>query len=78
MNFDIDSITMIKINHAQYGNDAVSVLSLWISDDQGATYTQLGNPMSTNSKSFITDSFNVTSLKRFVFKLEKQVLLELI
>lgn len=71
MNFDIDSITMIKINHAQYGNDAASVLSLWISDDQGTTYTQLGNPMSTNSKSFITDSFNVTSLKKVRFQIRK-------
>jgi endonuclease G len=71
MNFDIDSITMIKINHAQYGADAVSELSLWISEDQGTTYTQLGGAIATNSKSFITDSFKVTSTKKVRFQIRK-------
>jgi len=71
MNFDIDSISMIKINHAQYGADAASVLSLWISEDQGTTYIQLGNSMATNSKSFITDSFKVTSIKKVRFQIRK-------
>lgn len=64
MNFDIDSISMIKINHAQFGSDAASVLTLWVSEDQGVTYSQLGNSMATNSKTFITDSFKVTSVKK--------------
>jgi len=71
MNFDIDSLSMIKINHAQYGADAASVLSLWISEDQGATYTQLGSSLATNSKTFITDSFKVTSTKKVRFQIRK-------
>ena len=71
MNFDIDSLSMIKINHAQYGADAASVLSLWISEDQGTTYTQLGSSLATNSKTFITDSFKVTSTKKVRFQLRK-------
>jgi len=71
MNFDIDSLSMIKINHAQYGADAASVLSLWISEDQGNTYTQLGSSLATNSKTFITDSFKVTSTKKVRFQLRK-------
>ena len=71
MNFDIDSISMIKINHAQFGSDAASVLTLWISEDQGVTYSQLGSSMATNSKTFITDSFKVTSVKKVRFQIRK-------
>lgn len=71
MNFDIDSISMIKINHAQFGADAASVLTLWISEDQGVTYSQLGSSMATNSKTFITDSFKVTSVKKVRFQIRK-------
>lgn len=71
MNFDIDSISMIKINHAQFGADAASVLTLWISEDQGGTYSQLGSSMATNSKTFITDSFKVTSVKKVRFQIRK-------
>jgi endonuclease G len=71
MNFDIDSISMIKINHAQFGADASSVLTLWVSEDQGGTYSQLGSSMATNSKTFITDSFKVTSVKKVRFQIRK-------
>ena len=71
MNFDVDSITMLKINHAQYGTDAASVLTVWISDDKGATYTQLGTSLNTSSKTFITDTFKVTSTKPVRFQFRK-------
>lgn len=75
MNFDIDSITMLKINHAQYGTDAVSEVSVWMSEDQGITFTQLGSSLATNSRSFITDSFKISATKKSDSKLEKQELL---
>lgn len=71
MNFDIDSITMIKINHAQYGNDAASEWSLWASTDQGNTYTQLGNTINSNSKTLVADSFKVTLNKKVRFEIRK-------
>ncbi len=71
MNYDIDSITMIKITHAQYGTDAVSEISVWISDDKGVTYTQMGANLSTNSKTFITDSFKITATKPVRFQIRK-------
>lgn len=71
MNFDIDSISQIKINHAQYGTDAVSEWSLWFSTDQGATFTQLGNTINSNTKTFIADSFKVTVNKKVRFQIRK-------
>lgn len=71
MNFDIDSISQIKINHAQYGNDAASEWSLWLSTDQGATFTQLGSTISSNTKTFIADSFKVTVNKKVRFQIRK-------
>ncbi|TKB99248.1 DNA/RNA non-specific endonuclease [Pedobacter cryophilus] len=71
MNFDIDSISMIKFSHAQYGNDAVSELSLWVSSDQGLTYSQLGNSINAASKTFATDSFKVTLQKKVRFQIRK-------
>lgn len=71
MNFDVDSITMLKINHAQYGNDAASVLTVWISEDKGVTYTQLGTSLNTNSKTFLTDSFKITTTKPVRFQFRK-------
>ena len=71
MNFDIDSITMLKINHAQYGTDAVSEVSVWMSEDQGITFTQLGSSLATNSRSFITDSFKISATKKVRFQIRK-------
>ena len=71
MNFDIDSVSMIKINHAQYGTDAVSELSIWVSEDKGLTYTQLGANLSTNTRTFKTDSFAIPTIKKLRFQIRK-------
>ena len=71
MNFDIDSVSMIKINHAQYGTDAVSEISVWVSEDKGLTYTQVGANLSTNSRTFITDSFAIPTIKKLRFQIRK-------
>jgi endonuclease G len=71
MNFDVDSINALVIKHAQYGNDAASVVSVWISEDKGTTYTQLGANLNTNSKTFISDTFKITVTKPVRFQIRK-------
>ncbi len=71
MNFDIDSISMIKINHAKFGSDGNSELTVWMSTDKGASYTQIGNALTTNSSTFITDSIKITGNKPARFQIRK-------
>lgn len=71
MNFDIDSISMIKINHAKFGSDGNSELTVWMSTDKGVSYTQIGNTLTTNSSTFITDSIKITSNKPARFQIRK-------
>ena len=71
MNFDIDSISMIKINHAKFGSDGNSELTVWMSTDKGASYTQIGNTLTTNSSTFITDSIKITGNKPARFQIRK-------
>lgn len=71
MNFDIDSISMIKINHAKFGSDGNSELTVWMSTDKGVSYTQIGNTLSTNSSTFITDSIKISGNKPARFQIRK-------
>ena len=71
MNFDIDSLSMIKINHAKFGSDGNSELTVWVSIDKGATYSQIGTPLTTNSSTFITDSIKITGNKPVRFQIRK-------
>ena len=71
MNFDIDSISMIKINHAKFGSDGNSELTIWMSTDKGVSYTQIGNTLTTNSSTFITDSIKITGNKPARFQIRK-------
>lgn len=71
MNFDIDSISMIKINHAKFGSDGNSELTVWMSTDKGVSYTQIGNTLTTNSSNFITDSIKITGNKPARFQIRK-------
>ena len=71
MNFDIDSISMIKISHAKFGSDGNSELTVWMSTDKGVSYSQIGAPLSTNSSIFITDSIKITGNKPVRFQIRK-------
>jgi len=71
MNFDIDSLSMIKINHAKFGSDGNSELTVWMSTDKGVSYTQIGNTLTTNSSTFITDSIKITGNKPARFQIRK-------
>jgi endonuclease G len=71
MNFDIDSLSMIKISHAKFGSDGNSELTVWMSLDKGATYAQIGTPLTTNSSTFITDSIKITGNKPVRFQIRK-------
>ncbi len=69
MNFDIDSLKMLKINHAQYGNDDASEFTLWASTDQGRSYAQVGTTIANNSKTFVTDSFTFDGKQKIRFQI---------
>lgn len=71
MNFDIDSLSMIKISHAKFGSDGNSELTVWMSLDKGATYTQIGTTLTTNSSTFIRDSIKITGNKPVRFQIRK-------
>ena len=71
MNFDLDSLSMIKISHAKFGSDANSELTVWMSTDKGVSYTQIGNTLTTNSSTFITDSIKITGNKPARFQIRK-------
>ena len=71
MNFDIDSLSMIKISHAKFGSDGNSELTVWMSTDKGVSYTQIGNTLTTNSTTFITDSIKITANKPVRFQIRK-------
>ncbi|MEB0261686.1 MULTISPECIES: DNA/RNA non-specific endonuclease [unclassified Mucilaginibacter] len=71
MKFDINGVEQISIKHAKYGTDATSTWQLMISEDGGATYTQLGANISETSTTLVADSFKVTTTKPVRFRIQK-------
>ena len=71
MNFDVNGLKQISIEHAKYGADAVSTWQLMMSTDGGATFTQLGSDISETSTTFVTDSFKVTTTSKVRFRIQK-------
>ncbi|TWR29858.1 DNA/RNA non-specific endonuclease [Mucilaginibacter pallidiroseus] len=71
MNFDIAGLEQISIKHAKYGNDANSTWQLMISEDGGATFTQLGSDITETSTTLVADSFKVTTTKKVRFRIQK-------
>lgn len=71
MNFDINGLKQISIEHAKYGADANSTWQLMISTDGGATFTQLGSDISETSTTLVTDSFKVSTTSKVRFRIQK-------
>ena len=59
MNFDVDSLQMIKFSHSQFSTDGASSFTIWYSTDAGRSYQQLGGTVNNNSTSFAVDSFKL-------------------
>ncbi len=70
-NFDIDSVTMIVIKHASYGADAASQISVWVSENSGFTYDQVGPTITTSPSVFKTDTIKLGGIKRIRFQIRK-------
>ena len=49
MTFDVSNVEYITFSHAKYGTDAASTWGLWVSQNSGATWTQLGATWTTNT-----------------------------
>jgi endonuclease G len=71
MNFDIDSLKMMKISHAQYGNDGVSQFTIWGSTDLGKTYSQIGGTINNSGQTFAVDSFKFDTYQKIRFQIRK-------
>jgi endonuclease G len=70
MKFDIKGVTQISIKHARYGADAASTWQLFMSTDSGTTFTQLGNDITENNTTLVTDSFKVTATAKVRFQIK--------
>jgi endonuclease G, mitochondrial len=71
MNFDVNGLKQISIEHAKYGADATSTWQLMMSTDGGTTFTQLGSDISETSTTFVTDSFKVSTTSKVRFRIQK-------
>lgn len=70
MKFDIKGVTQISIKHAKYGADPASTWQLFMSTDSGTTFTQLGNDITENNTTLVTDSFKITSTSKVRFQIK--------
>ncbi|ACU60099.1 DNA/RNA non-specific endonuclease [Chitinophaga pinensis] len=59
MNFNATGANTISIAHAVFGSDGSSTWQLWISTNNGSTYTQTGSTVTCSSTSLQTVTFNV-------------------
>jgi endonuclease G, mitochondrial len=71
MNFDINGVNTLYIEHGKYGTDATSTWQLEMSTDGGKTYTQLGSDITETNTTLVTDSFKVTVTGKVRFEIKK-------
>lgn len=71
MQFDVNGAETITINHAAYGTDSVSNWQLWSSIDQGNTYVQVGETVTTKGHDFTAASFKVNISHSVRFEIRK-------
>ena len=60
MNWDFPyGAQTVSVNHALYGTDPASTWKLQYSSDQGATWIDVGSPVTTSSATVTTQTFTV-------------------
>lgn len=70
MNFNGTGATTITISHGTFGSDAGSTWQLWISTNNGSSYTQLGTTI-TSTSSFQTATFTTALTGSFRLSVRK-------
>lgn len=73
MTFDIDSIEKIVISHALYGIDKPASWGFFFSTDNGKTYFQIGNNITTSSTNFVRDTFIIPTSGNVRIEIRKSV-----
>ncbi|KIO77044.1 endonuclease [Pedobacter lusitanus] len=71
MNFNVSSPTSVSVKHAVYGTDNSSTWQLWVSADNGSTYSQVGSTVTSSSSQLATATFTVTKTGNLTFEIRK-------
>jgi endonuclease G len=71
MNFNVSSPSSVSIKHAVYGTDNSSAWQLWVSNDNGSTFTQAGSTVTTSSGQLATATFPVSKTGNMTFEIRK-------
>ncbi|RAJ10708.1 endonuclease G [Chitinophaga skermanii] len=73
MTFDVTvkGTVTIAMQHAKYGNDGPSSWELWVSINQGASFTQIGKTIKTTNKQLQPASFTANTNKTIRFEIRK-------
>lgn len=71
MNFKVSSPSTVSVKHAIYGTDNASTWQLWVSSDNGSTYSQVGATITTSSSQLATATFAVTKTGNLTFEIRK-------
>ncbi|QNK64360.1 DNA/RNA non-specific endonuclease [Pedobacter sp. PAMC26386] len=71
MNFNVSSPSSVSIKHAVYGSDNSSTWQLWVSSDNGSTYTQVGSTITSSSSQLATANFTVSTTGNLTFEVRK-------
>ncbi|MGY0035946.1 DNA/RNA non-specific endonuclease [Pedobacter sp. NJ-S-72] len=71
MNFNVSSPSSVSVKHAVYGTDNSSTWQLWVSNDNGSTFTQVGSTVTTSSGQLATATFPVSKTGNLTFEIRK-------
>jgi endonuclease G len=61
MNFNATGVTVLSISHGVFGNDGNSTWQLWVSNDNGDTYSKVGNTITSSSAVLQTVTFKLNT-----------------
>lgn len=71
MLFQASGVSDVTIQHAIYGTDGSSTWELWVSYDNGATYTKVGNTITSSSTTLTSASFSLNNSGSFRLSIRK-------
>ena len=71
MLFQTTGVSDVTIQHAVYGTDGSSTWELWVSYDNGTTYTKVGSTITSSSTTLATASFTLNNAGSFRLSIRK-------